>query len=113
MYMYMYLLGFRVVVAILDAFHFDVSGASPLPVQEKAELVRKGQTSEDVSDTKEERTEGEGEKMEVEGEEEGEEEEKKGGRNICEEISLQQQQKIHDTIVQSILPCLEAVLTKV
>ena len=52
----------------------------------------------------------EGDAMEVEEDEEGEME---GGCNKATQSSPQLQQKIHNTIVQSILPSLDAILTKV
>ncbi|CAI8031672.1 Small subunit processome component 20 homolog [Geodia barretti] len=85
----------RVVVGILDSFHFDVCGASSgtLGKREKEEGKERGREEQ------EEIKEGEEEKGENEEEEEM-------------SPSLTLQQKIHDTIVKTIIPSLAAVLTK-
>ena len=112
-------------VAILDAFHFDLSEATPLNERGQSrpslgagggreKLEGTGKHSRELS--KEER------KDEMEEEEEG------GDREEDEEMNLEQKvnpevadngrvrqalaQKIHKTIVSSILPSLQAVLTK-
>ena len=114
----------RAVVAILDAFHFDLSEATPLNERERSrasldagggreKLEGTGKHSRELSN--------EGRKDETEGEEEGED------REEGEEMDMDQKdpevadnsrvkqalaQKIHKTIVSSILPSLQAVLTK-
>ena len=114
----------RAVVAILDAFHFDLSEATPLNERERSrasldagggreKLEGTGKHSRELSK--------EGRKDETEGEEEGED------REEGEEMDMDQKdpevadnsrakqalaQKIHKTIVSSILPSLQAVLTK-
>ena len=105
-------------VGILDSFHFDVSNTTLPASQEQRRDMKSGQDLESISEEKdtvsEEKYRGkeekEGEAMEVEEEGEREEEEEEG----CGLLSQSQlQQKIHNTIVQSILPSLEAILTKV
>jgi len=129
------------VVAILDAFHFDLSGAKPLeerngpsqhspnptnervqsegvsaPAEHSSEEMRDGmKKSEEGKDE-----EGEGEISLMEGEEgeEGEEgkeldvEKKIDSDSVDSTVKQNLSQKIHKTIVHSILPNLQAVLTK-
>lgn len=125
-------------VAILDAFHFDLSGAKPLkerngpsqhspnptnervqsegvsaPTEHSSEEMRDGmKRSEERKDE-----EGEGEISLMEGEEgeEGEEldvEKKIDSESVDSTVKQNLAQKIHKTIVYSILPNLQAVLTK-
>ena len=115
-------------VGILNAFHFDVSDTSPTALSENNRDEKRGKeewlvdrgkasTPEGVIEVLEERgsEEKEGDVMELE--EDGERgevgEEEEGGCNQTTHSSHQLQQKIHNTIVQSILPSLDAILTKV
>lgn len=97
-------------VGILDSFHFDVSDVtSTSSLEEKRGL---NVTDEDGDSVPEEVAE----EREKQDEEDMEVEEEEGGREKEEECSVsppQLQQKIHDTIVFSILPSLQAILTKV
>lgn len=131
----------RVVVGILDAFHFDVSEAKSVSMEkggreEEGEVERedvvmgtemdsscedvtvegeRGEREEEMEEEREEMEEERGERKEMEEErgerEEMDEEEKEESHVFIQ--SSQQQQKIHDTIVQSILPRLNSILTKV
>ena len=82
-------------MGILDSFHFDVCGASSGTLGKREE-----EGEERGREEQEEIKEGEEEKGENEEEEEM-------------SPSLTLQQKIHDTIVKTIIPSLAAVLTKV
>ena len=116
----------RAVVAILDAFHFDLSEATSLNEREQlqASLDRGG-----GREKLELGTEKHLQKLsKEEGKDEMEEEEEGGDREEGEEMDVEQKvdsevvdnsrvkqalaQKIHKTIVSSILPSLQAVLTK-
>ena len=112
----------RVVVAIIDSFHFEVSGAVTGAEKEDKQPLREGgqlevaAVKEAAAGVVEEEKEGGGEekKMEIGEEEvEEEEEEEEEGNSVHLQRQLQSQQKIHNTIVQSILPSLQAVLTQV
>ena len=111
----------RVVAAIIDAFHFEVSGAVTGAEKEDQQPLREGGQLEVAAVKKaaagvvEEEGEGGGEeeKMEIGEEEVEEEEEEEEGNSVDLQRQLQSQQKIHNTIVQSILPSLQAVLTQV
>lgn len=128
-------------VAILDAFHFDLSLATPFgrasdrngtgeekvqekshepiaDVQEGVSVDPSGQEAVAMDTTKEDAQLDEGqEEKDEEGEEkdeEGEEEEEEGqatDANVEEQNRLTAQ-RIHDNIVRTILPRLQAVLTK-
>ena len=97
-----HLLSYRVVVGILDSFHFEVSDVSSTSsLEEKKDLKMTDKDSDSLPDeVAEERVEEDME--EGGGEKEGE----------CSVSPLQLQQKIHDAIVFSILPSLQAILTK-
>lgn len=98
-------------VGILDSFHFDVSdvtSTSSLDEKRDSKMTDKDGDSVPEEVVEEREKQDEEENMEVEEEE--------GGREKEEECSVsppQLQQKIHDTIVFSILPSLQAILTKV
>ena len=122
-------------VAILDAFHFDLSDAQPLeegngpsqlppnpinwrvksegvsaPIEHSSKGMDEGtKTSKEGKDG-----EGEGEMLLMEGEEGGEVdvEQKIGLETTDSTVKRNLAQKIHKTIVHSILPSLQAVLTK-
>ena len=110
-------------MGILDSFHFDVPDGGPgslegegKPGSSEEKMGTEGEMGEDKSEEKEEEDEEKEEEEEEEDEkEEGEGEEGEGEgegeRKTLQSVSLQL--KIHDTIVQSILPCLAAILTKV
>ena len=88
-------------MGILDSFHFDVSGASSSTLGKREKEEEKGEEERG----REEEEEGE------EGEEEKGENEEEESENMSPSLTLQQ--KIHDTIVKTIMPSLAAVLTKV
>lgn len=108
-------------MAILDAFHFDLSEATPLNEREQlqASLDTGGERKKLELGTEKHSQKLSKEEGEMEGGEEGED------REEGEEMDVEQKlvadnsrvkqalaQKIHKTIVSSILPSLQAVLTK-
>ena len=110
-------------VAILDAFHFDLSEATPLNEREQlqASLDTGGEREKlelgtEKHSQKLSKEEG---KDEMEREEEGEDREESEEMNVEQKLVADNSrvkqalaQKIHKTIVSSILPSLQAVLTK-
>ena len=125
-------------VAILDAFHFDLSGAKPLEERNEPSQLSPNPTNERVQSEgvsaptehspeemrdgmkkSEERKdeEGEGEIFLMEGEEGEEREELDVEKKVDSEsadstVKQNLAQKIHKTIVHSVLPKLQGVLTK-
>ena len=101
-------------VAVLDNFHFDLSLAQPLHGEDTTTAgTNSGQEISDMAPDEDEETKAGHQTEDLPMEEDSEE--TREGKSLREgELSKQRAmaQKIHRAIVNSILPSLEAVLTK-